>query len=67
MTTHPSWGAGYRALADGVGLSATSVTDAAAAVEQLIGRVDAASGQVPTSYPGHEPDAGGPAGGTPRT
>lgn len=41
VTTYDSWDAGYRALADQTGFSVGDVGEAAAAVAQLIARIDA--------------------------
>lgn len=41
VTVHESWGAGYRALAEQTGFSVADVAEAAAAVSQLIDRINA--------------------------
>ena len=43
VTVHSSWEAGYRALAEELGFAVASVADAAAAVEQLVTRIDTAT------------------------
>lgn len=43
VTIHPSWHAGYSALAEATGFSVGSVADAAASVDRLISRIDAVS------------------------
>jgi hypothetical protein len=44
VTVPEPWHAGYRTMTEDIGFDITNVADAAAAVEQLIARIDSAAG-----------------------